>query len=109
MKWIYLTLAIISETIATSALKESNELSKLVPTLIMIIGYGSSFYFLSMTLREISVGVAYAIWSGIGIFLISLIGYYRFGQKLDTPAMIGIALIILGVAVINLFSKSVSH
>lgn len=109
MKWIYLTLAIISETIATSALKESDELTKLTPTIVMIVGYGLSFYFLSATLKQISIGVAYAIWSGIGIFLISLIGYYRFGQKLDTPAMIGIGLIILGVVVINLFSKSVSQ
>lgn len=109
MKWIYLAIAIIGEVLATSALKESQGFTKLVPSIIVIIGYSIAFYCLSLTLKEVSVGVAYAIWAGVGMFLIVLIGYFRFDQKLDLAAVLGITLIAAGVIVINAFSKSVSH
>lgn len=105
-KWIALGIAIVAETIGTSAMKSSEGFSKLLPSVIVVIGYGIAFYFLSMTLKAIPVGIAYAIWSGVGIILISLVGWIMFGQKLDAPALIGIALIIAGVIVMNVFSKS---
>ena len=104
-----LVLAILAEVIGTSALKASEGFSRLLPSVVVIGGYGIAFYFLSLTLRQIPVGIAYAIWSGIGIVLISLIALALFGQKLDAPALIGMALIIAGVVVINLFSKSAAH
>ena len=106
MKWIYLIIAVTSEVIATLALKQSNGFSNLIPSIITILGYCSAFYFLSLVLREMSVGVAYAIWSGVGVVLVSIIAYSRFGQKLDLPAIAGIILIITGVMIINL-SKTV--
>ena len=109
MKWLYLGVAIIAEIFATSALKGSEGFTRLVPSLITVFGYLISFYFLSLTLREIPVGIAYAIWSGVGIVLISIVGAVLFKQHLDAPAMIGIGLIIAGVVVMNVFSKSVSH
>lgn len=109
MKWIFLSIAIVAEIIATSALKSAEGFTKLIPSLIVVIGYGIAFYFLSLTLEYISVGIAYAIWSGVGITLISIIGYCFYKQTLDLPAIIGILLIMAGVIVINLFSKSVSH
>lgn len=105
-KWIVLGMAIVAETVATSAMKSSEGFTRLVPSIIVVIGYAIAFYFLSMTLKEIPVGIAYAIWSGVGIVLISLVGWIMFGQKLDAPALIGIALIISGVVVMNAFSKS---
>lgn len=104
--WLYLALAIVSETIATSALKSSEEFSRLWPTLVVVAGYCAAFYFLAMTLRTIPVGVAYAIWSGVGVLLITLVGWLVYDQKLDAPALIGMALIVAGVVVMNLFSKS---
>ena len=109
MNWIFLGLAIICEVIATSALKASAGFTRALPTLILICGYVCSFYFLSLTLRAIPVGIAYAIWSGVGVVLISLIAWLLYGQKLDMPALLGIALIVAGVVVLNLFSRSVSH
>jgi small multidrug resistance pump len=109
MSYLYLAIAIISEVIGTSALKASNEFTRLVPSLITVIAFASAFYFLSLTLRTIPVGIAYAIWSGVGIVLISLIALVLFGQKLDAPAMIGMAMIVAGVIVINLFSESAAH
>jgi len=109
MKWVFLSIAIIAEVIATSALKSAEGFTKLVPSIIVILGYGIAFYFLSLTLKTIPVGIAYAIWSGVGITLISMIGYFVYKQTLDLPAIIGILLIIAGVIVINLFSKSISH
>ncbi len=107
MKWIYLLIAIVSEVMATSALKPSQGFTKILPSLFVVIGYGISFYFLSLTLRSIPIGIAYAIWSGIGITLISIIGWLYFKQTLDAPTIIGIGFIVLGVVVINVFSKSV--
>ncbi|KPH79973.1 SMR family transporter [Bosea vaviloviae] len=109
VSYLYLAAAIVSEVIGTSALKASNEFTRLVPTLIMIAAFLSAFYFLTLTLRTIPVGVAYAIWSGVGIVLISLVARVLFGQKLDAPAIIGMALIVTGVLVINLFSRATPH
>ena len=109
MKFLFLSIAIISEVIATSALKSSNGFTKLIPSIVVIVGYGTAFYFLSLTLKFIPMGIVYAIWSGMGIVLISVIGYFVFRQKLDIPAIIGIVLIIIGVLVMNFFSKSIGH
>ena len=109
MHWILLTAAIISEVIGTSALKASEGFSRLWPSVIVTIGYALAFYFLSLTLKTIPVGVAYAIWSGIGIVLIALVAWVLYGQALVLPAIIGMSLIVAGVVVLNLFSKSVSH
>lgn len=109
MKWVYLLLAIVSEVVATSALKSSESFSKLWPSVLTVAGYGVAFYLLSLTLREMPVGIAYAIWSGVGIVLVSLAAVVLFGQKLDLPALIGMGLIVAGVIVINVCSKSVVH
>ncbi len=102
-----LAIAIIAEVIATTALKASEGFSHLVPAVVVVIGYAASFYFLALTLKTIPVGVVYAIWSGVGIVLISVLGWTLYGQKLDWPALSGMALIIAGVLVINLFSKTI--
>ena len=109
MKWVYLLLAIVSEVVATSALKSSESFSRLWPSVLTVVGYGVAFYLLSLTLREMPVGIAYAIWSGVGIVLVSLAAVVLFGQKLDLPALIGMGLIVAGVSVINVCSKSVVH
>ncbi|MBW6510463.1 MAG: QacE family quaternary ammonium compound efflux SMR transporter [Desulfuromonadales bacterium] len=108
-QWIFLSVAIISEVVGTSALKASDGFSRLWPSLIVVAGYGAAFFFLSLTLRTIPVGVAYAIWAGAGVALIALVGWLIFGQTLDIPAVIGLLLIVTGVVVINVFSKSVAH
>jgi len=109
MHWVFLTLAIVSEVIGTSALKASEGFSRLWPSMIVIVGYAASFYFLSLTLKTIPIGVAYAIWSGAGIVLIALVAWVFYGQSLDLPAILGISLIVAGVIVLNVFSKVVSH
>lgn len=108
-QWIYLAVAIVSEVIATSALKPSEGFSRLFPSLIVVAGYASAFYFLSLTLKTIPIGVVYAIWSGAGIALITLVGWLYFRQSLDVPAIIGLLLIVAGVVVLQLFSKTISH
>lgn len=107
--YLYLGIAIVAEVIATSALKSSESFTRLWPSLLTLAGYALAFYFLSLTLRSIPVGIAYALWSGVGIVLISLLGWWVHKQSLDLPALLGLGLIIAGVLVINLFSKSVSH
>lgn len=107
--WAYLITAIVSEVIATSALKASTGFTKPLPSAVVVIGYLVSFYFLSLTLKTIPVGIAYAIWSGVGVVLISVVAWLLYGQKLDLPALIGMGLIISGVMVINLFSKTGGH
>lgn len=107
MPFLYLAVAIIAEVIGTSALKASNGFTAWLPSLVVVAGYGVSFYFLSLALRAIPVGVAYAIWSGVGIVLISVIGWALFRQRLDAAALVGIGLIIAGVIVIQLFSTTV--
>lgn len=109
MSYLYLAIAIVAEVIATSALKASMEFTKLVPTLIMIVAYGVAFYCMTLALRTIPLGITYAIWSGLGIVLISLVGVFWYGEKLDWPAILGMTMIISGVVVINLFSKMVHH
>ena len=108
MKWIYLSIAIVAEVIATSSLKDSQGFTRLIPSIITFIGYSFTFYFLSLTLKEIPIGITYAIWSGIGICLLSIIGYFRFNQTLDFGSIIGISLIGLGVIVLNIFSKNLN-
>lgn len=107
--WLFLGIAIVAEVVATSGLKASEGFTKLWPSLLVIAGYTVAFYFLSITLKEIPVGVAYAIWAGLGVVLVALIGWLVYGQTLDAASVIGMALIITGVAVINLFSRSVAH
>ena len=109
MHWMYLSLAIVSEVIGTSFLKSSDGFTKLAPSVVVVMAYGFAFYFLSLSLRVIPVGIAYAIWAGTGIVLIALVGWAVFGQSLDVTAMVGIALILTGVVVLNVFSSSVPH
>jgi small multidrug resistance pump len=108
-QWIFLSVAIVSEVIGTSALKATEEFTRLWPSVIVVIGYVTAFYFLTLTLRTIPIGVAYAIWSGVGVALITLVGWVLYKQTLDIPAFIGIALIVAGVVVLNVFSKAVPH
>lgn len=105
MGYWYLIIAIITEVLATSALKESQGFSRLVPSLLAVAGYGASFYFLSLVLQTIPVGVAYALWAGLGIVLITIVGAVIFGQAMDSAAILGIALIISGVVVLRVFSS----
>lgn len=107
--WWFLGIAIVAEVIATSALKASDGFSRFWPSLLVVVGYGVAFYCLSITLKSIPVGVAYAIWSGMGVVLISMVAWLWFGQKLDAATIVGMALIVAGVLVINLFSKATLH
>lgn len=109
MLYAMLVLAIVFEVLGTSAMQAAQHFTRLLPTLVMVVCYAVAFYFLSYTLKAIPVGIAYAIWSGLGIVLISVAGYFLFGQKLDFAALLGIGLIIAGVLVLNLFSKSTIH
>lgn len=109
MTYATLIVAITLEVIGTTFLQRSQQFTQLVPTLMMGLCYAGSFFFLSLTLRTMPLGIAYAIWSGLGIVLVSLIGLTLFGQKLDLAAIIGLGLIIAGVIVVNLFSNSVTH
>lgn len=106
MHWIYLAIAIVAEVIATSCLKPSEGFTRLWPSVAVVTGYGLAFFFLSLTLRTLPVGVTYAVWSGVGIVLVATVGWLAFGQRLDVPAVIGMAMIIGGVAVLNLFSAT---
>ena len=108
-QWIFLAVAIISEVIATSCLKSAEGFTRFWPAVVVVAGYLLAFYLLSLTLKTIPVGVAYAIWSGVGIVLIALSGWLFLGQSLDMPALIGLSLIVAGVAVINVFSRTVAH
>lgn len=107
--FLFLLVAIISEVIATSALKASHEFTKIIPSIVTVVMYAVAFYFLSLTLRTIPVGIAYAIWSGVGIVLVTIVAIVAYGQKPDLPAIIGMGFIILGVVIINLFSKMKAH
>ena len=109
LAYLFLSIAIISEIIGTMALKSSDGFKRFWPSLIVISGYGLATYMLSLVLRTIPIGIAYAIWAGIGIALISIVSIFLFDQKLDLPAVVGIGLIIAGVATINLFSKVSVH
>ena len=107
--WIFLSVAIMAEVIATSSLKASAEFTKFWPSVIVVVGYAIAFYFLSLTLRSIPVGIAYAVWSGLGVVLVSIVGWWLYNQALDLASLIGIGLIIAGVLVINLFSSASAH
>ena len=109
MSYLYLVIAIVAEVIATSALKASDQFSKTLPSIVVVVGYGVAFYYLSLVLKTIPIGVAYAIWSGAGIALVTVVGLVVFDQKLDFAAIIGISLIVAGVVVMNVFSKTVGH
>lgn len=109
MNFVYLVIAIVFEVLATTALKQTEGFTRLWPSLLTIIGYGFAFYFLSLPLRTMPLGVVYAVWSGAGIVLVTLIGWSVFRQMLDLPALLGIAMILGGVLVINIFSKTVVH
>lgn len=107
--YIILFLAVAAETIGTTALQASQQFSKVVPSVICVIAYAAAFYLLSLALKFMPVGILYAVWSGLGIVLIAAIGYAVFGQKLDVPAILGIAMILAGILVIHLFSDSSTH
>ena len=107
--WIYLSLAIVSEVVGTSFLKSTEGFSRLGPSLVVLAGYGLAFYFLSLTLRTMPVGIAYAVWAGVGVALIALVGWLFLGQALDAPALLGIGLIVAGVGGLKVFSSSVRH
>jgi small multidrug resistance pump len=109
VNYIYLTIAIVFEVVGTTALKQSDGFTRLLPSLVTIAGYTLAFYFLSLPLRVLPVGVVYAVWSGVGIVLITMIGWIWFRQSLDVAALIGIAFIITGVMIVNLFSKTLTH
>ncbi|WP_394177754.1 DMT family transporter [Yoonia maritima] len=107
--YIQLLLAIITETIGTSALQASAQFTRFWPSVLVVISYAASFYLLALALKVMPVGILYAMWSGLGIVLIAGIGYAVFGQKLDLPAVIGIALILVGIIIIHLFSNTSTH
>lgn len=107
--WLFLGVAIVAEVLATSSLNASAGFSRLWPSVLVVLGYLVAFYFLALALESIPVGIAYAIWAGLGIVLISLAGWVFFGQKLDLASVLGMILIIAGVMVINLFSKTSVH
>ena len=109
MHWLTLAIAIIAEVVGTSALRASEGFTKVVPSILVVAGYSVAFYFLSLTLKNIPVGIAYALWSGVGTVLITIVGVVVFNQRLDVPAIVGLSLILIGVLVINLFSKSVAN
>ncbi|AWC23865.1 Methyl viologen resistance protein C [Aminobacter sp. MSH1] len=109
MTYIYLIVAVAFEVVATTALKETNGFTRLLPSLVTVAGYAAAFYFLSLVLRTVPVGIVYALWCGAGIVFITAIAWVWFRQALDLPALLGIGLIMAGVVVINLFSKSVVH
>ncbi len=109
INYVYLLVAIVAEVIGTSALKASDGFTNTGASTVVVIGYGVAFYFLSLTLQTVPVGTAYALWSGVGVALITLIGWMVFGQKLDGAGLLGIGLIVAGVVVINVFSDAGVH
>lgn len=106
---LYLIAAIFAETVGTTALQASQQFTRLWPSVLAVVAYALSFYLLALTLRVMPVGIVYAIWSGLGIVLIAAIGYVIFGQKLDLPALVGMAMIVGGIVVINLYSNTTTH
>jgi small multidrug resistance pump len=109
MHHLYLSIAILAEVAATTALKAADGFTRLAPSIAVVIGYALAFYFLSLALRTMAVGVVYAIWSGVGIVLISIVGALLYRQHLDLPAVVGIGLIVAGVLVLNLASRTVTY
>ncbi|WP_299141083.1 multidrug efflux SMR transporter [uncultured Tateyamaria sp.] len=109
LHYVYLVIAVAAETIGTTALQASNQFTRLGPTVLVVIAYAVAFYFLGVALKYIPVGIAYALWSGLGIVLIAVIGFAVFGQTLDLAALLGLGMIIGGIVVIQLFSNSATH
>jgi len=109
MHWLYLCIAIAAEVFATSCLKSTEGFTRLTPSIVVVIGYVIAFYFLSLSLRTLPIGIAYAIWAGLGVALIVLIGWIVYKQTLDLAGIIGVVFIVLGVVIINLFSKVIPH
>lgn len=109
MSFVYLALAIIAEVIGTSALKASEGFTRLWPSVTVVVGYGVAFYLLALVLRSIPVGIAYAFWAGLGIVLVTLVGIVVYGEKPDLPALVGLAMIVGGVVVIQVFSSVSAH
>ncbi|NOD46206.1 MULTISPECIES: multidrug efflux SMR transporter [unclassified Ruegeria] len=107
--YLFLLLAVMAETIGTTALQASQQFTRFWPSVLVILGYGVAFYLLGLTLKSMPVGIVYAIWSGLGIVLIALIGFVVFGQKLDWPAILGLTMILAGILIIHLFSKTAGH
>jgi small multidrug resistance pump len=107
--WLFLSVAIVAEVIATSGLKASDGFTRLWPSVLVVVGYSIAFYCLSLALRAIPVGIAYAIWAGLGVVLITVAAWLLFGQRLDAAALIGMSLIVAGVVVMNVFSNTVAH
>ena len=104
--WVYLGLAIVSEVIATASLKSTDGFTRLVPSIVVLVGYSAAFYFLSLTLDTIPIGVAYAVWSGVGVATITLVSFLVYDQKIDAAGLLGIGLIVAGVVVLRLFSEA---
>ncbi|HET8728976.1 MAG TPA: multidrug efflux SMR transporter [Alphaproteobacteria bacterium] len=109
MTYVYLFIAIVFEVVGTSALQASQQFTRPLPSLMVLAFYAAAFFFLSLSLRVLPIGIAYAVWSGLGIVLISAVGFFWYRQPLDLPALIGLGLIIAGVVVVNVFSNSVTH
>lgn len=107
--YLYLIFAILTETIGTSAIQASQQFTRFWPSVLVVLGYGASFYLLALTLKTMPVGIVYAIWSGLGIVFIAIIGVVLFHQRLDLPALFGLALIIAGILVMHLFSNTITH
>ena len=109
MEWVILYVAVLFEVAATTALKASEGFTRLIPSLIVVVGYGVAFYLMTLSLNKIPLAIVYAVWSALGIALISIVGAIRYGESLDAPAIMGMVMIVGGVIVINVFSKSVAH
>lgn len=107
--WLLLGTAIVAEVVGTSALKASEGFTRLVPSVVVVLGYAVAFYCLSLVLKTVPVGIAYAVWSGLGIVLITLVAFVVYGQSIDLPGLIGMGLIVAGVVVLNVFSKAAVH
>ena len=109
MAYLYLAIAIAAEVLATSALKASEEFTRLIPSVIVVAGYAVAFYFMTLVLRTIPVGITYAVWSGLGIVLVTIVGIFLYKQTPDLPAIIGMSFIVMGVVIMHLFSKTINH
>lgn len=109
MPWLYLLVAIAGEVVGTTALKASDGFTRAGPAALVVIGYAVAFYFLALVLRTIPLGVTYAIWAGVGVAAVTLIGWVVYGQRLDPPAVLGIGLIVAGVVVLNVWSSTTPH
>ncbi|WP_043991435.1 multidrug efflux SMR transporter [Vibrio sp. AND4] len=106
---VALSIAIVCEVIATSSIPKTEQFTRMMPSTVVIVGYGIAFFLLSVTVKSMPVGIVYAIWSGAGIVLVAAVGYFLYGQKLDLAALVGIGFILTGVMIVNLLSKTIGH